>query len=502
MVAPKTILIIGAGVGGLSAGCYTQMNGYQTQIFEMNDKAGGLCTAWVRKGYKIDGCLQWLVGSSPKSNYYHLWQEVGALQGKKVIDMEIFSRFENAEGQVFNLYTDVDKLQAHMLEIAPEDSVYILEICAAIRKFSGFGLPADKAIELYGLLDNLKVLSQVGPYIGDLKKWGKMTMRDFASRFTNPFLRKAWHTVWQLDSSCLFIILVLAWMSQKNAGYVIGGSREVVDGMEKRYLELGGKINYKARVSKILVENGQAVGLLLDNGQEHRGDYVISAADGHATIFEMLEGKYHDEKISGYYEKMPVFKPLVYVGLGVNRSFEDLPQMISGLVFPLEKPLVIAGQEEQEIKARIFNFDPTLAPAGKTVITLMFRTEFAYWKTLHGNIAAYNAEKARIAAQVVSALDKRFPGLAGQVEMIDVSTPVTFERYTGNWQASMEGWLLTPDNLTLQMKKALPGLTNFYMVGQWVQPGGGLPSGLMTGCHLTQVLCKGDSRKYCALCPR
>ena len=53
----KSIIIIGAGIAGLSAGCYGQMNGYRTQIFEMGTKPGGLCTSWKRKGYTIDGCI-------------------------------------------------------------------------------------------------------------------------------------------------------------------------------------------------------------------------------------------------------------------------------------------------------------------------------------------------------------------------------------------------------------------------------------------------------------
>ena len=46
----NTIIIIGAGVAGLAAGCYAQMNGYRSQIFELHNLPGGLCTSWVRKG--------------------------------------------------------------------------------------------------------------------------------------------------------------------------------------------------------------------------------------------------------------------------------------------------------------------------------------------------------------------------------------------------------------------------------------------------------------------
>ncbi len=59
----KSIIIIGAGIAGLSAGCYGQMNGYQTPIFELHDLPGGLCTAWKRKGYTFDGCIHYLIGS-------------------------------------------------------------------------------------------------------------------------------------------------------------------------------------------------------------------------------------------------------------------------------------------------------------------------------------------------------------------------------------------------------------------------------------------------------
>ena len=124
-MAEKSIIIIGAGVAGLTTGIYAQMNGYKTQILEMGNKPGGLCTAWERKGYIIDGCLHWLVGSSSKSSMHHLWQEVGALKDKKIIYHEIFMRYESPDGKVVTLYSDIDRLAAHFKEIAPEDTAFI-----------------------------------------------------------------------------------------------------------------------------------------------------------------------------------------------------------------------------------------------------------------------------------------------------------------------------------------------------------------------------------------
>jgi phytoene dehydrogenase-like protein len=147
----------------------------------------------------------------------------------------------------------------------------------------------------------------------------------------------------------------------------------------------------------------------------------------------------------------------------------------------------------------VYNFDPNLAPEGKTAMNVMIPTSYEYWKALYDEGAdheRYEAEKQRVALQVIHRLEQRFPGLEARVEMADVATPVTFERYTGNWQGSFEGWLPTPQNVTRQIPKTLPDLENFYMVGQWVQAGGGLPSGVMTGREVLQTICKKDKLRF------
>ena len=97
----------------------------------------------------------------------------------------------------------------------------------------------------------------------------------------------------------------------------------------------------------------------------------------------------------------------------------------------------------------------------------------------------------RRANEIIAALDNHFPGLAGQVEMCDVATPLTYERYTGNWLGSPDGWYMTADNFMDQaMEKTLPGLKNLYMVSQWGAPYTGTVSTSLGGRQLIQVLCK------------
>ena len=499
----KSIIIIGGGLAGLAAGCYGRMNGYSTSIFEMHDKAGGVCTGWKRKGYTIDGAMNTLMGTRPGTSSYKFWQELGVTQHWQVFNPEQYILVEDKDGKTFTMYTDIDRLEQEMMEFAPEDEAVIRECCEAARKCAGFDLPMEKPQELYNVLDYIKMVKMLS-FLRYIQKWGKISTRDYNKRFKNLFMREAFGIRPEaefFDMPAMNIILELAWLSQQDGGYVVGGALALVSYIQQRYFNLGGELHLKAKVEKVLVENDRAVGIRLTDGTEHRADIVVSAADGHATIFDMLDAKYINGKVRGYFDSLPLRPPIVYVGLGVNRRFDDIPSSTEGLVFPLEKPVTIAGREHKTIGVQIFNFDPTMAPEGKTMVRVYFNTDYDYWEELYKEPERYKAEKERIANTVVTALDKRFPGLADQVEMRDVSTPITWVRYTGNWRGAYEGWMMTPKTLMMPMSKTLPGLDNFYMAGQWVNPGGGMPTAVMSGRNTIQILCKKDKKRFTTTSP-
>ena len=168
---------------------------------------------------------------------------------------------------------------------------------------------------------------------------------------------------------------------------------------------------------------------------------------------------------------------------------------------PLDPPVTITGKERKRLPVLIYNFDPTVAPEGKTTLIVSMDTDYDYWEELYRDPERYKAEKEQIADTVVALLDKRFPNLAGQVEMRDIATPMTWVRYTGNWRGSYEGWMMSLESLTMVMSKTLPGLENFYMAGQWVNPGGGIPTAIMSGSHTVQMICKEDKKKFITTTP-
>jgi phytoene dehydrogenase-like protein len=377
----KSIIIIGAGLAGLSAGSYAQMNGYRTSIFEMHDKSGGVCTGWKRKGYTIDGAMHWLVGTRPGKVFHSIWQELGALQGKTVINHDQYVRYEGDGGKVFTVYADIDRLQHHMGELAPEDRDAIADFIKAVRACARIDMPVEKAPELYGLVDGIKMIGML-PNMGFMRKWSNISTADYVRRFKNPFLREALSEALAAempDFPMFFMLMTFAWLHGRMAGYPLGGCLGLVQSIEQRYLGLGGSLHLGARVDTILVEDDRAVGIRLADGSEHRADTVISAADGHTTIFKMLDGKYVDGKVRAYYDQPRLFPPLLYVGIGVARTFGDLTSSVAGLSFPLESPATIAGKEHRRIGVQVYNFDPTLAPAGKTVLKVQFNTDYDYW---------------------------------------------------------------------------------------------------------------------------
>jgi phytoene dehydrogenase-like protein len=499
----RKVKIIGAGIAGLSAGCYLQMNGYESEIFEMHNMPGGLCTAWERQGYRFDGCLHWLVGSSPDDGFYYLWNELVNIKNFRFIYGEEYFRIEDKQGNYISLFNDADRLQNELLEKAPEDKKLIIELVNDIKKFARLDIPVDKAPETMGLFHLFKMIIKIAPYFNKMRKWNRYDFRKYSEKYKNPLLRKAIEWAFIPEMSVFFFIYTMAGMHRKSSGYPVGGSLNLSLQIEKRYLELGGKIHYNSKVVKIETQETSTVatvtGITTAKGEFHGADIVISAADGHFTIFKMLEGKYTDSKINNIYNTYLPFPSYFQVSLGVARKFDNEP---SNLIFPVDEPIRIDEHSVWDLlEIRIFNFDPTMAPEGKTVITAIIGTpNYQYWDEMKkNNPQHYKAEKERIANEVIDAIEKRIGNVKQFIEVTDVATPATVIRYTNNWKGSFEGWVLTPDIGLKQISKTLPGLKNFYMAGQWVEPGGGLPAVLMSGRNVAQIICKKDKKKFITL---
>jgi phytoene dehydrogenase-like protein len=214
-----------------------------------------------------------------------------------------------------------------------------------------------------------------------------------------------------------------------------------------------------------LTENGRATGVRLYNDEIVTADYVISAADGQGTIFDMLGGQYTDRRIRRMYDGHLPTHQMMQVSLGVNRNLSAEPHWVTHL---LDKLVLLAGEERSEIGVKNYCFDPSLAPPGKSVVEIMVRTNYPFWQHLYRR-KPYDTEQRQVSDILIDHLENWYPGMQSDTEFTDEATPLSYDRYTSNSMGATCGWLLTKKTMPMMITgvpKTLPGLRNFYMAGQ------------------------------------
>lgn len=498
-MSDKTILIIGAGVAGLSAGCYAQMNGYRSEIFELHTLPGGLCTAWERNGYTFDGCIHYLFGSGEGQPFNTMWRELGAVQGRPMINHDEYQRITDGRDTLI-VYADPDRLESHMLALSPSDQPLIHAFCEGVRRFTKFDMSAMYVTPkpLMGLQDWRAFGNKMMPFLLPMLRWATVPVSRFALRFKSPFLRRAIAQIFSWPEAPVMMgMSLLAYMHTGNAGFPSGGSLEFARALERRYLDLGGQIHYGAQVDKVITKDDRAVGVRLYDDSMHAGDIVISAADGRSTIFDLLGGKYVSSKIRRRYDGHLPMHTQVQVSLGVNRDLAAEPHWVTHM---LDAPVTIMGEDHTEIGVKHYCYDPALAPAGKSSVVVMLRSDYNYWQNIYGR-RLYDTEQRQVSGIVIDHLDRWYPGIRDDIEHIDEATPLSYERYTGNWNGATTGWLLTRETMPMLIRgvdKTLPGLNGFYMAGQWTEPGGSVPLSAASGRSIIQLVCARDGRAFTA----
>jgi phytoene dehydrogenase-like protein len=493
----KSMIIVGAGIAGLSTGCYARMNGYKTTILEMHSIPGGLCTAWKRKGYTFDISMHFLTGSKG-GPLYQMWEELGVVKNQEFHYHDVMSRIESG-GKALSFCTDPRPLEEQLLALSPADAKLTKEFVRLVAGRDMSNMMSLEPPEMVGLFDSLKGLAAVLPLMGIFRKYGKLTLQEFAQRFQDPFLRDAIRFFvdspgWPMPRFPMAVLAGMLRSAGSEGGVPLGGSQGAVFRVAETYQQLGGEIHYRSRVKDVIIENDQALGVRLEDGTEYRADIVVWAGDGHTVIFDVLGGRYLDDEVRGMYSDWtPVLSP-VHVMLGVARDLSNEAHLI---IFETENPITIAGKEHRWLHFLHHCFDPSTAPPGKSAVEVWYATPYEHWEELARDRVLYEDEKKRIADYTIAELDKRWPGFASQVEVVDVPTPATYVRYTGNWRGSPDGWYLTPENLMKRtMLRSLPGLSGFHMVGQWTTPYAGVVMSALSGRQLIQLLCKQSGRPF------
>ncbi len=479
----KKVVIVGAGIAGLTCGVYAKLNGFDTHIYEMHSIPGGECTGWDRGDYHFDGCIHWLMGSKPGTSLNDLWRTTGALSDDvKIVNHEVFVRYEEG-GRFVNLYTNADKLERHLLDLSPRDKKEIKRLCNAMRVMGDLGMPIDKPMDKMTAGDGIKFAFK---HIGKLRQlnfFNNIKLADYVKRFKEPLLQHAIFSAIGGDYNANAFVMSMAGMHAGDSGYPVGGSRALALRMEQRYLSLGGRVSYKSRVEKIIVEGGVAKGIRLTNGEEVCGDIVISCADAYATLYRMLEDKYTPEIYRNLFAnpKKHYTPTCSLVFFGVDG---EIKEPWRGINIRREKPAGIDRLKVEDASIMNYSYDETLAPKGKSVMAVYYMADYDYWNALDQK--KYRQEKERLLQDAKAFLIKRYPQLEGKIEKTDVVTPMTYVRYCDAWRGSWMSWGACGKDIPRYFPGKLNGLKNFLLAGMWTLPPGGLPGAASAGRFAAQ----------------
>ena len=482
----KRVVVIGGGIAGLSAGVYAQKSGFDVTILESHSIAGGNCTAWKRKGYLFEGGMHWLTGSAKKEPIYRMWKHIGALTDDTVVHYSEPLKEYYYNGQMLNMYRDIDKTEAHWIAISPEDEKPIRELCNSARKVQKLIMPI---MDISGVKvtkknrPSLKVLFDVTSANRSMRKASKIPKEEYFKRFKHEGLRELFGYLTTNKYSATWLFFSMANKARGDGGFPEGGSLPFVGRTVKTFKDAGGKIVFNTCADRVITENGRTVGV--EAGETtYPADAVIVTADA-----MQIEHLFDTQPKAAWLDELRA-KALptmcVLVSLGVDA---DLTKYAKNCTFKLDQPLTVGTFSHPFVTVNNYANDPSFSPEGKAAVTLILLSDsYDFWKKAKDE-GRYETEKDKAAARVIEALSKKMPEIEGKVEVYDVATPLTYERYCANWKGS---WMTMMAH-TMRVRVYPPkvdNLENVYFAGHRMRAPGGLPVAAMSGRNAVQYLCR------------
>lgn len=261
--------------------------------------------------------------------------------------------------------------------------------------------------------------------------------------------------------------------------------------MQKRFEDLGGRVYTNADVSKVVINGKEAEGIVLANGEKISADYVICACDTNFTFHKLLDEKYMDKKLKAAYDNYDA-SPITsgfQVAFSVDGEFESPYET---LFFKCDK-LNIATQTVTQMGIKSYSYEPDFAPVGKAIIQsnfLQYREDYQYWMNLYSDKEKYNREKMRVANEVLTRVETKFPAYKGKISILDVWTPATYNRYCNSYYGAYMSFIMTKENKSTNFSGEIKGLNNAYIDSQWLNGPGGLPSAVLMGKFAIQRISK------------
>ncbi|HWB82313.1 MAG TPA: NAD(P)/FAD-dependent oxidoreductase [Nannocystaceae bacterium] len=485
-MAKKHIVVVGGGLAGLSTACYALVNGWEVTIVEHNLALGGVCTAWRRGPYLVDGCIHWLTGGP----FAQIYEELQIVPPVQIQVLEQFMTYRHRDGWSVALGRDLEALRVELRTIAPEDGEEIDRMIAAAHSIAELPPGIDKPPEITSMREQVRAMWAMRHELGTIVHFRGSVREWVEEHIRNERLRAFFRRMMPLEAPMLFALMIFGYLARGWLSRPLGGTAPFRDALIDRFRKLGGRAMVGATVDEILVQGDRVRGVRLSDGSDVDGDIVVSTSSAPETVLRLLGGRYGASDLRRRLSRWKLFDPIVLATFGVEL---DLRQTPSTLIVDGVPRFAIGGRADDHLYVRVYNDDPSFAPPGHSVVQLMLATDYDWWAARgHG----YAAAKDDVGERALDLLDAELPGVRAATRMTDVATPLTFWRATRSWRGAFEGWQPTPDSFFGHVPKTLPGLDGLFLAGQWVEPGGGVPTALMSGRQLVQILCDQEKRPF------
>lgn len=481
--ANKKVIIIGAGISGLTAGIFALKYGFDVEIYERNTSVGGLCTGWYRKGTYIDGCIHWLTESN-RGVLNELWHEVGALNKKVRVHHYDYYCQINANGKQINFYTDPKKLKTELLKyaVSDNDKKLIKEFIWGVKLCKHNAITVHKPYHMWNFIDVFRFICKVFWMMPALKKFSKLSVGDFVSKFDSPDLKFVFsHNLCPEDYSLFSLASTYGGIASKNSGVPIGGSKAFIERIKETYFANGGKLYLHQDVSEFILENNHIAGVRLPDGSIKTADYYIPACDVHFTLDTLLGGKFKIDQMARRDADKEHFP--TYSGYLITyRTKKDISSVAYNRYVQCS-PFEVLGRTYDSIYLKHFGYDENLAQNNEyTVVqTLIVTDEKQFDMIQQMSHDDYLKHKNQVADIFMQKLMETDPDTYGQLELLDIASPLTFTHYVNAYKGTFMTYMLTKYDKQMIIRNDILPIDNLALAGHWMMVPGGVPIAVMQG---------------------
>ena len=491
----KKVVIIGAGVSGMTAGIYALQYGFDVEIIERNLSVGGLCTGWQRRGTYIDGCIHWLT-ESDRGALSGLWREIGALDEQtEVFHYDIYSQAKIGD-KVVNFYTDPEKLLEELLAHSESeaDKEWMRKYVKAVKVCKHNAITVHKPYHQWNVIDIIKLLCKVGPALPTMKKYSTLSIRDFVAQLKSESLKHAFtHSLVPDEFSLFSLMSTYAGLACRNSGTPIGGSKAFVERIKAKYLSLGGKLTLRTDVDEIVIDGNKATGVKLTDGSVVSADYVIPACDVHFTMKKLLKGKYKIEEMQSRDDDKEM-NPTYSMMLVSFRTNKDLSNVVHNRYVKCDTYDVL-GYPIDVLYIKHFGYDKTLSKNGETVVQAIVNTnENMFNKLSKMSTEEYKTYKMSLAKCLEEKIYEADGDLYGELELLDVATPLTFTHYCNSYKGTFMTYMYTKNNKQMKLHNNCLPISNLAMANHWMMVPGGIPIAAMQGKFAAMTIAQYDKK--------